>query len=219
VRTAVRAPRLWPALSAPGDAPGPGNLAPQSYAWLKPEQEEASANIAPWPFDLWRWKQLSEKAGGCGLNELTRMPHALDPEKGFRVRSRFTFETSSELRGLHHRALARRHLLAVCGRTQGNRERCARISAAPFRSEQLARAKRCSHRIQESRDRLEVEIRKLLHEISRIAEQALDRARKLKEEELPPYSRQLNGSTGWNGMFRHLSNLVQPGTGMAKETA
>jgi hypothetical protein len=31
-----------------------------------------------------------------------------------------------------------------------------------------------------------------------------------KKKELPPYSRQLNGSTGWNGMFRHLSNLVQP---------
>ena len=33
------------------------------------------------------------------------------------------------------------------------------------------------NRLQESRNRLEVEIRKLLHEISRIAEQALTRAR------------------------------------------
>jgi hypothetical protein len=41
------------------------------------------------------------------------------------------------------------------------------------------------NRIQESRDRLQVEIRKLLHEISRFAEQALDRARKLKEEGTP----------------------------------
>jgi hypothetical protein len=41
------------------------------------------------------------------------------------------------------------------------------------------------NRIQESRDRLQVEIRKLLHEISRIAEQALDRARKVKEEGSP----------------------------------
>jgi hypothetical protein len=41
------------------------------------------------------------------------------------------------------------------------------------------------NRIQESRDRLEVEIRKLLHEVSRIAEQALDRARKVKEEGTP----------------------------------
>jgi seryl-tRNA synthetase len=41
------------------------------------------------------------------------------------------------------------------------------------------------NRIQESRDRLQVEIRKLLHEISRIAEQAVDRARKVKEEGTP----------------------------------
>lgn len=41
------------------------------------------------------------------------------------------------------------------------------------------------NRIQERRDHLEVEIRKLLHEISRIAEQALDRARKVKEEGAP----------------------------------
>jgi signal transduction histidine kinase len=38
------------------------------------------------------------------------------------------------------------------------------------------------NRIQDSRDRLEVEIRKLLHEVSRMAEQALERARKVKEE-------------------------------------
>jgi len=41
------------------------------------------------------------------------------------------------------------------------------------------------NRIQDSRGRLEAEIRKLLHEISRIAEQALDRARKVKEEGTP----------------------------------
>jgi hypothetical protein len=51
------------------------------------------------------------------------------------------------------------------------------------------------NRIQESRDRLEVEIRKLLHEISRIAEQAVDGRGKSKKKELPPYSRQLSGST------------------------
>ena len=41
------------------------------------------------------------------------------------------------------------------------------------------------NRIQDSRGRLEAEIRKLLYEISRIAEQALDRARKVKEEGAP----------------------------------
>jgi hypothetical protein len=41
------------------------------------------------------------------------------------------------------------------------------------------------NRIQDSRAHLEAEIRKLLHEISRVAEQALDRARKVKEEGFP----------------------------------
>ena len=40
-------------------------------------------------------------------------------------------------------------------------------------------------RIEESRNRLEAEIRKLLHEVSRIAEQALSRARKAQEEGTP----------------------------------
>ena len=66
------------------------------------------------------------------------------------------------------------------------------------------------NRIQESRDRLEVEIRKLLHEISRIAEQALDRARKVKEEGDP---RRAVGNRAaqpsWNGMFRQSSHPVQ----------
>jgi len=42
---------------------------------------------------------------------------------------------------------------------------------------------------------LEAEIRKLLYEISRIAEQALHRARKVKEEGAPAVQSQLTGST------------------------
>jgi hypothetical protein len=41
------------------------------------------------------------------------------------------------------------------------------------------------NRVQESRGKLETEIRKLLHEVSRIAEQALARARKVREEGAP----------------------------------
>jgi hypothetical protein len=33
-----------------------------------------------------------KKLAEAGLGELTRLPHALDPEKGLRVRSRFIFE-------------------------------------------------------------------------------------------------------------------------------
>jgi hypothetical protein len=38
------------------------------------------------------------------------------------------------------------------------------------------------NRVQESRARLETEIRKLFHEVSRIAEQGLARAKKVREE-------------------------------------
>lgn len=41
------------------------------------------------------------------------------------------------------------------------------------------------NRIEESRNRLEAEIRKLLHEVSRIAEQALVRARNAQEKGAP----------------------------------
>jgi peptidoglycan hydrolase CwlO-like protein len=41
------------------------------------------------------------------------------------------------------------------------------------------------NRVQESRARLETEIRKLLHQVSRIAEQALARAKKVREEGAP----------------------------------
>ena len=41
------------------------------------------------------------------------------------------------------------------------------------------------NRVQESRGQLEAEIRKLLHEVTRIAEQALARARKVREEGAP----------------------------------
>ena len=61
--------------------------------WLKPEQEEGERQYRAVGHSICGdGKQLSEEAGGCRPDELTRMPHALDPEKGFRVRSRFTFE-------------------------------------------------------------------------------------------------------------------------------
>ena len=47
------------------------------------------------------------------------------------------------------------------------------------------------NRVQESRGRLEAEIRKLLHEVSRIAEQALVRARKVKEDGEPAVQAEL----------------------------
>ncbi|HUD99242.1 MAG TPA: hypothetical protein VMR62_06680, partial [Bryobacteraceae bacterium] len=55
--------------------------------------------------------------------------------------------------------------------------------------------------------RLEVEIRKLLHEISRIAEQALERARKVKEE----------GTPAVQSVIERLNRLEREVSGLARE--
>jgi hypothetical protein len=124
-----------------------------------------------------------KKLAGAGLSELTRMPHALDPEKGLRVRPKFIFEdfigTAEPPSPL--RWLADVFLPFVGGRkliTNDAREflrHLLEVNSSRVQNDVL-------NRIQESRGRLEAEIRKLLHEISRIAEQALDRARKVKDE-------------------------------------
>jgi GTP-binding protein EngB required for normal cell division len=155
--------------------------------WLKPEQEEGERQYRAVANRFMEMgNNFLKKLADAGLSELTRMPHALDPEKGFRVRSRFIFEdfigTAQPPSPL--RWLADIFLPIVGGRkliTNDAREflqHLLEVNSTRVQSDVL-------NRIQESRDRLEVEIRKLLHEINRIAEQALDRARKVKEEGLP----------------------------------
>ena len=155
--------------------------------WLKPEQEEGERQYGA---VATRFVEMGnnflKKLAGAGLSELTRMPHALDPEKGLRVRSRFVFEdfigTAQPPSPL--RWLADVFLPLVGARkviTNEAREflrHLLEINSARVQNDVL-------NRIQDSRGRLEAEIRKLLHEISRIAEQALDRARKVKEEGTP----------------------------------
>jgi hypothetical protein len=127
-----------------------------------------------------------KKLADAGLNELARMPHALDPEKGFRVRSSFIFEDfigtaqpPSPLRWLADvllPLLGARKL--ITNEARDFLRHLLEINSARVQNDVL-------NRIQDSRGRLEAEIRKLLYEISRIAEQALDRARKVKEEGAP----------------------------------
>ena len=155
--------------------------------WLKPEQEEGERQyraVALRFVDM--GNNFLKKLADAGLSELTRMPHALDPEKGFRVRSRFTFEkfiTTAEPPS-PLRWLADVFLPLVGARKMiANEAREFLLHLLETNSSRVQND--VLNRIQESRDRLEVEIRKLLHEISRIAEQALDRARKIKEEGTP----------------------------------
>jgi ribosome biogenesis GTPase A len=155
--------------------------------WLKPEQEEGEHQYRAVALRFVEMgNSFLRKLAGAGLNELTRMPHALDPEKGLRVRSGFIFEgfigTAQPPSPL--RWLADAMLPLVGGRkviTNDAREflrHLLEVNSARVQNDVL-------NRIQDSRGLFEAEIRKLLHEISRIAELALDRARKVKEEGAP----------------------------------
>jgi Dynamin family len=124
-------------------------------------------------------KELSESA----IPSLARMPHALDPERGFRVRSRFTFEDlmtvarpPSPLRFLADLLLGFVWAFFVIERDAKRfLDHLMETNSARVQSDVVNRA-------QESREQLEVEIRKLLHEVTRMAEHALDRARAARSE-------------------------------------
>jgi GTP-binding protein EngB required for normal cell division len=155
--------------------------------WLKPEQEEGERQyraVAARFVEM--GNSFLEKLASAGLSELTRMPHALDPEKGFRVRSSFIFE---DFIGTAHPPSPLRWLADVFLPLVGARKVITNEAREFLRHLLEVNSSRAQYdvlnRIQDSRGRLEAEIRKLLHEISRIAEQALDRARKIKEEGTP----------------------------------
>ena len=176
--------------------------------WLKPEQEEGERQyraVATRFVEM--GNNFLKKLADAGLSELTRMPHALDPEKGFRVRSSFYFEDfigtaepPSPLRWLADVLLplvgARRVI------TKESREflkHLLEVNSSRVQNDVL-------NRIQDSRGRLEAEIRRLLHEISRIAQQALDRARKVKEDGTPAVQ---SAVERLSGLEREVLALVQ----------
>jgi predicted GTPase len=124
-------------------------------------------------------KKLSES----GIPSLARMPNALDSERGFRVRSRFTFEDlttiaqpPSPLRFLADVFLGFVRAFFVIERDAKRfLDHLMETNSARVQSDVVNRA-------QESREKLEVEIRKLLHEVTRMAEHALNRARAARAE-------------------------------------
>lgn len=152
--------------------------------WLKPEQEEAerqyrrvSQRFVEMANDF--LKRLAE----AGIPELARMPHALDPETGFRVRSEFTFldfievaQPASPLRW------AADVFLAFVGARKVIADDARAFLAKLLEFNSTRVQSDVLNRVQESRGHLEVEIRKLLHEVSRVAEQALGHAREVREE-------------------------------------
>jgi GTP-binding protein EngB required for normal cell division len=152
--------------------------------WLQPEQEEAERQYLRVSRRFVEMgNDFLKRLADAGIPELARMPHALDPETSFRVRSEFTFLDFIEIAqpASPLRWMADVFLTFVGARnviTDDARAFLAKLlefNSTRVQSDIL-------NRVQESRGYLEVEIRKLLHEVSRVAEQALGNARKVKKE-------------------------------------
>jgi hypothetical protein len=124
-----------------------------------------------------------KKLSSSDVPELARMPNALDSGRGFRVPSRFTFEQllrvslpASPLRYLADVILGAVQAFALIEREAREfLDHLVDMNCTRVQSDVV-------NRVHESRSRLELEIRKLLHEVSRIAERALERARAIRFE-------------------------------------
>src|SRR5580658_1951380 len=155
--------------------------------WFKPEQEEAEKEYRRIALRFVEMAyEFLKKLANAGIPELARMPHALDPESGFRVRSEFTFldyievaQPASPLRWLADLTLG----LVGARRIINNDAR--RFLTRLLETNSTRVQSDILNRVQESRGKLEAEIRKLLHEVNRIAEQALARAKRVREEGAP----------------------------------
>jgi Dynamin family len=152
--------------------------------WLQTEQTAAEAayrKVAARFVGI--GNEFLKKLSASGVPELARMPNALDSERGFRVPSRFTFEEllrvsmpASPLRYLADVFLgAVRAFSVIEHEAREFLDYLVEMNSTRVQSDVV-------NRVQESRGQLEVEIRKLLHEVSHIAERALVRARVAKSE-------------------------------------
>ncbi len=152
--------------------------------WLETEQasaEEEYRKVAA------RFVEIGNgflgKLSSAGVPELARMPNALDAERGFRVRSRYRFE---DLLTIAQPASPLRYLADVFLSFVGASSLIARDAAEFLDHLMETNSARVQSdvvvRVQESRAQLEVEIRKLLHEVGRMAERALDHARTARAE-------------------------------------
>jgi GTPase Era involved in 16S rRNA processing len=180
--------------------------------WLKPEQEEAEQQyrLVSRRFVEMGNDFLKELANS-GIPELARMPHALDPESGFRVGSQFTFmefiteaQPASPLRWLADLILGLVGARKII--TNDAREFLVKL----LETNSIRVQSDILKRVQESRGKLEAEIRKVLHEVTRIAEQALGHARKVREEGSPAVQRALDHLDRLERQVHPLGKLSQP---------
>jgi Dynamin family len=151
--------------------------------WLETEQTDAEAEYRQ---VTRRFKQIGndflKKLADAGAGGLARMPHALDAESGFQVRSRFVFrdlievaEPASPLRWLGDLGLGAMRMHRVIDQSAVEfLGHLLEVNTSRVQSDTL-------NRVQESRNHLEAEIRELLHDVTRVAELALSHARSARE--------------------------------------
>jgi hypothetical protein len=155
--------------------------------WLQAEQLEAEKEYRQVARRFAQaGNEFLKKLADAGIHEIARLPHALDPEAGFLVRSRFTFHDLVEIaQPASPLRWAADLVLGVFGAQRVIDADARRFLAHLLETNCTRVQSDILNRVQESRSRLEVEIRKLLHEIRRIAEQALTHARAAQAEGAP----------------------------------
>jgi len=155
--------------------------------WLQAEQLEAEKEYRQVARRFAQaGNEFLKKLADAGIHEIARLPRALDPEAGFLVRSRFTFHDLVEIAQPASPLRWAADLVLGVFRAQRAIDADARRFLAHLLETNCTRVQSdILNRVQESRSRLEVEIRKLLHEIRRIAEQALTHARAAQAEGAP----------------------------------
>ncbi len=174
--------------------------------WLEVEQQEGEAEYRR---AASRFVQMANEflknLAQARIPELARLPHALDPETGFRKRSEFQFRDMIEVAAPASPIRWLADLLLGLTGLQGVIEKDAREFLKLLLDVNCSRVQNdVLNRIQESRSRLEVEVRRLLHEISRVAEEALAHAREARAA----------GSAGVAAALTRLDNLEREVIGL-----
>jgi GTPase SAR1 family protein len=157
-------------------------VASRVLPWLTKEQlvaEEEYRKVARRFVNI--GNEFLAKLSESKIPELSRLPNALNSEKGFRVGSRFRFEEliniaqpASPLRYAADIALGLVGACSIIQRdTMGFLECLLGMNSARVQSDLM-------DRIEASQGGLEAEIRKLLHQITRVAIAALEHAREAK---------------------------------------
>jgi len=151
--------------------------------WLKTEQEDAEKEYGRATLRFVELgNELRERLAQSGMTELSLMPHALRAEDGFRTKSRFSFaelielaQPASPLRWLADVALSCAGAYAAIESDAWQfLERLLETNSTRVQSDIM-------DRLEESRNRLEADLRRVLHGVVRMAEQALAQARQTQQ--------------------------------------